>query len=154
MHQKEALEEKELACFSNVESDIALKSFDYFLSFALESTFAFSTLPDHVIWNCASFLTVGEIFVWSQLSKRMSLSMRNQVLWEILLARDFDLAGNPNIDEDKRPSVMYQFLFKQIKRSRKQRMERAIARKRRRKIQVYNPKERIHGIFSKIICFF
>jgi hypothetical protein len=131
MDQKEALEEKQLGWFN--PEDKPLYNLHDFLSCSLSLLDypTFSTLPDQVLWNCATFLSVSEIITASQLSKRMSRAFGNQVLWEILLARDFDLEGNPNIDGDKRPSVMYSDVFKQIKRSRRQRMERSIARKKK-----------------------
>jgi hypothetical protein len=143
--QKESLEEKELEPyfsqlktafntnldFSSNDQDHQLSKFLHKLCSELSTGNLFDLLPEESVWNCMSFLHVVDIVRVGQVSKKASRACESQVLWEILLFRDFDVSGNPNIDGDGRPNVVYSSIYKQISRTRKQRFERFLMRKKK-----------------------
>jgi hypothetical protein len=140
--RKEALEEKELESYFTAlsqallnpipsNSSLSLPQFLHSISCDLLGSDMFEMLPEEVIWNCLGYLHIVDIVRVGQVSKRASRACESQVLWELLLVRDFDVMGNPNIDGDGRPNVVYCSIYKQMTRTRKQRVERLMIRQRK-----------------------
>jgi hypothetical protein len=87
-------------------------------------------LPDEAIWNIMLFLPVSNVVTVGQTSRSTrQVCLKNEVLWEQLLKRDFDVQGNPNINKDNRPSTLYSSVYSRSMRARKNRITKLANRK-------------------------
>eukprot|EP00475_Leptophrys_vorax_P012526 TRINITY_DN18962_c0_g1_i1.p1 TRINITY_DN18962_c0_g1~~TRINITY_DN18962_c0_g1_i1.p1 ORF type:complete len:517 (-),score=87.81 TRINITY_DN18962_c0_g1_i1:80-1429(-) len=91
-------------------------------------------LPEEVIWNCMLFLPASEIVIVGQVSRSsQQICLKNEVLWGQLLKRDFDVHGNPNINPETRPSILYSSVYSRSMRARKNRIAKLANRKAQEK---------------------